>query len=126
MIENILDSIKVSLGISPQDSSFDTEIFMHINSTFASLSELGVGPDEGFEIKDGSERWVDFYDSEKRLNHLQSYAYLRVRLLFDPPQTAHAIAAFEKQIEKLEWLLTTTAEEISRPPEVVESVVPTI
>ena len=44
-------------------------------------------------------------------NSVKSYVFLKVRQLFDPPQTSYLITAVEKQIEELEWRLNTHREE---------------
>ena len=118
MSESILDSMKNALGIvvSEEPSPFDYEILMHLNTAIAGLSELGVGPEKGLEVITANAIWDDVLPKDDaRLIHAKSYVYLRVRLLFDPPQTAHAIMSMEKQIEKLEWHLTVTADEIRHP-----------
>ena len=51
MEKSILTSIKKSLGIEAEYTHFDEELIMHINSVFMILTQLGVGPEEGFEIK---------------------------------------------------------------------------
>ena len=50
-MESILTSIKKLLGIAEDDTSFDPDIIMHINSVFMVLRQLGVGPPEGFAIE---------------------------------------------------------------------------
>ena len=47
---SILSSTKKTLGISASYTVFDQDIIMHINSVFALLNQLGLGPDEGFFI----------------------------------------------------------------------------
>ena len=56
-MESILNSIKKLLGISEDYDYFDSDIIMHINSVFATLTQLGVGPEKGFSINDESEKW---------------------------------------------------------------------
>ena len=51
-MDSILTSTKKLLGITEEDISFDLDIIMHINSVFAILTQMGVGPDEGFYIED--------------------------------------------------------------------------
>lgn len=46
MNDSILTSIKKLLGIGEDDTSFDTDILLHINSTFSVLTQLGIGPKE--------------------------------------------------------------------------------
>lgn len=47
-MDSILTSIKKLLGITEEYEHFDQDIIMHINSVFSVLTQLGVGPAEGF------------------------------------------------------------------------------
>ena len=49
-MESILTSIKKLLGIAEEYEHFDPDLIMHINSVFSILTQLGVGPSEGFSI----------------------------------------------------------------------------
>lgn len=104
---SILNTIKKALGLDPSYDVFDTDIVMHINSTFATLNQLGVGPEEGFSIEDDSATWQDFLGlvETNKLLSVKSYMYLKVRLLFDPPTTSFAIEAMKKNAEEYEWRL---------------------
>lgn len=110
MDENILDSIKILLGIQPDDFNFDAEILMHINSVFMILHQLGVGPTTAFRITSNSEDWSDFLTTSVDLEAVKSYIFLKVRLLFDPPQNSFLVGAIEKQISEFEWRLQVQAE----------------
>jgi len=103
MQESILTSIKKLLGITADYQHFDTDIIMHINSVFMILMQLGLGPEDGFSISDDSATWSDFLVSATWLEAVKSYVYLRVRLLFDPPQNGTLMNAMEKQIDMFEW-----------------------
>lgn len=103
MQESILTSIKKLLGITADYKHFDTDIIMHINSAFMILMQLGLGPKDGFSISDDSATWSDFIGDKKWLEAIKSYVYLRVRLLFDPPQNGTLMNAMEKQIAEFEW-----------------------
>lgn len=48
MDDSILNTIKKQLGITEDYTVFDSDLIVHINSVFLTLSQLGVGPDEGF------------------------------------------------------------------------------
>lgn len=108
--ESILNSTKKVLGISEDDDAFDVDILMHINSIFATLNQLGIGPAEGFMIEDDGPVWDTYLAGDLNLNSVKSYMYLRLRLLFDPPQTSFHIEALSKQREELEWRLSTYRE----------------
>jgi len=123
MTDRILESVKKVLGIAPEYLAFDQDIVMHINSAFSVLHQLGVGPDEPFMIEDETATWTEFLGTERGVNSVKSYVYLRVRLLFDPPATSFALGAMEKQIEELGWRISTYMEGVRHP--YVEPVVET-
>lgn len=111
MEDSILNTIKKMIGPTSEDTYFDTDIIIHINSTFSVLNQLGVGPDDGFSIKDSTAKWSDYIgEDEKKLDAVISYVYLKVKLLFDPPLNASVIASIEKTISELEWRLNVASE----------------
>lgn len=103
-MESILTSIKQQLGISESDTHFDMEIIIHINSVFATLHDLGVGPEKTFSIVDDKAIWDDFVEDDS-YNDVKSYVYLKVKLIFDPPTSSHVLAAMERQKAEIEWRL---------------------
>lgn len=110
-MESILTSIKKLLGISEEYTHFDADIIMHINSVFMTLTQLGVGPSRGFIIEDDTAYWEDFITDEKKLQAIKTYIYLKVRLVFDSASLGSAtLAAYERQIQELEWRLNVAAE----------------
>jgi len=113
MEQSILKSTKKILGIAEDYTVFDLDIITHINSAFSTLTQLGVGPAEGFIIEDDTALWTDFIDVDVdfQWNSVKSYVFLRVRMLFDPPQTSYLISASERQIQELEWRLNVHREE---------------
>lgn len=111
MNNSILTTTKKALNLADADTAFDMDIVMHINSVFSDLNQLGVGPDLGFMIEDKTATWDTFLGSDPRLNHVKTYVYLRVRMLFDPPQTGFHTQAMQEQITKLEWMLNVQREE---------------
>lgn len=106
MEESILNSTKKMLGIVSDYEVFDLDIIIHINSAFSTLSQLGVGPEEGFMIEDDEAEWSDFVDAGITQNWVKTYLFLRVRLMFDPPSTSYVIAALERQITEQESRLS--------------------
>lgn len=110
MSESILTSTKKILGIDESYTVFDPDIVIHINSVFSVLQQLGIGPEQGYSITDKIPTWAAFLGADSRLNSVKTYMYLRVRMLFDPPTTAHLIAAMQEQVRELEWRLNVTRE----------------
>lgn len=103
-MSKILDDVKNQLGLLPDDNTFDTTITIHINTVMMTLTQLGVGPEEGFALETGNETW-DQLIGDRRLNAVKSYVYLRVKLLFDPPNTGFVMASADRQIQELEFRL---------------------
>ena len=110
MEQSILISTKKVLGIAADYTAFDLDIITHINAAFSTLTQLGVGPADGFMIEDASSEWYDYIEDDIQLNTVKSYVFLKVRQLFDPPTTSYLITAMEKQIQELEWRLNVNRE----------------
>lgn len=108
-MESILASIKKLLGPSANDTSFDQDIIMHINSVFMILNQIGIGV-EGFYIEDETAIWTDFISDLKKVQGVKTYVYLKVRLLFDPPSSSAVIESINRSISELEWRLNHVAE----------------
>lgn len=109
-MESILTSIKKLLGIAEDYEHFDTDLIMHINSVFMILKQLGIGPPEGFVIKDDSSVWEDFIEDQTKLQAVKSYMYLKVKLLFDPPLSSAVVDSVNRSINELEWRLNVEAD----------------
>lgn len=104
-MNSILLSIKKLLGITNEYTVFDQDIVMHINSVFFVLTQLGVGPKDGFSIQDETAEWEEFIPCGADLEAVKSYVYLKVRMLFDPPQSSAVSEAINRNISELEWRL---------------------
>lgn len=103
-MNSILTSIKKLLGITEEYDVFDNDLIMHINSVFFILYQLGVGrdPSTPFTISGAADEWTDFIDANQ-VDLVKSYIYLKVRLLFDPPQNSSLLQAIKDQIAEFEW-----------------------
>ena len=78
-MNSILTSIKKMLGISEEYNIFDADIVMHINSVFMTLTQLRVGPAEGFEIQDELATWDEFLETyEKMIRKFGTYDQKRI------------------------------------------------
>lgn len=107
-MDSILTSIKKLLGITEEYEHFDTDIIIHINTVFSTLTQLGVGPKKGFSITDKSSVWNDFIPkSSNTLECIKTYVYLKVKLVFDPPLNSAVIESINRQISELEWRINS-------------------
>lgn len=104
-MESILTSIKKLLGIEEEYEVFDPDIIMHINTVFAILKRMGVGPSEGFSIQGAESTWNDFMgeDPDAILESVKTYIYLKVKLIFDPPSGSAILESIKENIRELEW-----------------------
>lgn len=109
MNESILTSIKKLLGIPEEYEAFDQDLIIHINTMLTRLYQVGVGV-PNFSIVDKSATWDQFLIDESKYQQAKTYVYVRVRLLFDPPQSGAANEAFKETLRELEWLLFVDAD----------------
>lgn len=102
-MDSILNMIKKKIGIDEEDTAFDEDIISEINSSFAKLGQLGVGPAGGYKITDSSDVWNDFFEDDPRLGLVQEFIHKSVKLSFDPPASSAMIIVLTDKIKELEW-----------------------
>lgn len=110
MEESILTSIKKLIGMDKDYGHFDSDLIMHINSTFMVLNQMGVGPDTCFYITGEYETWSEFLGEATNLEAVKSYVYMKTRLIFDPPTSSAHLEALKASINEFEWRLNVAAE----------------
>lgn len=122
--DSILNSVKKLLGIDPSIDVFDPDILININAAFGTLTQLGVGPKDGFFITDASATYSDFLSDENvtQTNLVKQYLYFKVRLAFDAStMSGSLLAEMRKQMEELEWRLCVQGDVVDRNGEEVEN-----
>lgn len=115
-MDSVLTSIKKLLGIESDDTHFDPEIIMHINSALMILNQLGVNED-CVSITSDDDEWNSILGDSVNLESVKIYIYLKVRLIFDPPTSTSVLDSMERQITQLEWRLNAQVEKFV--PEVI-------
>lgn len=108
-MESILNSVKSFIGISEEETHFDTDVIITINSLFSILRQLGVGPEETFSIIDDKSVWNDFTNDDPDYSEVKTYVQLKTKLIFDPPANSNMLNAMKETISEIEWRLTVTA-----------------
>ena len=108
-MESTLTSVKKHLGIVEECEDFDAPIIEHVNSVLMILTQLGVGPSGGFIIEDESALWTDFIPNVMELQAVKSYIFMKVKLMFDPPNSAVA-ESYNRLISEFEWRLNAAVD----------------
>lgn len=109
MDESILISIKQLLGIG-EDTSFDSEIILHINSVFSILDRIAPGLPKSFRIMDSAAQWSSYLTSDAQLDLIKTYMYMKVRLVFDPPTNSSLLSSLKESISEYEWRINDISE----------------
>lgn len=109
-MDSILTSVKLQLGISPAETCFDENLIMNINSVFAILQQLGVGPSGGYAIQSVENTWSEFLANSDQIEMVKSYMYLKVKILFDPSASSVVMDAYNRMISEFEWRLLVSAD----------------
>lgn len=106
MNDCILFDIKKMLGFEPVPmEEFDTEIIIDIDSAFSVLNQIGVGPSKPFSILSDpyNKTWEDFFeDSTNAIELVKTYIFMKVKLMFDPPQSSITVDVYRQQISEFE------------------------
>lgn len=108
--DSILDTVKKTLGLAADDTSFDLDVTMFINSVFGTLKQVGVGPDTGFMIVDNTTLWSQYLTSVVLLGMVKAYIELKVKMLFDPPENRFGGPAIDKVLDEYLWRINVQAE----------------
>lgn len=103
--KKILKRVRRFCTGSDENTFFDPDLIMGINTCFLTLTQLGLGPEEGFIVEDGTEEWEDFTDDEKLLSTVDAYVCRRTKYEWDPPTNSTAATSLKESIDQLEWRL---------------------
>lgn len=103
MSDSVLLSIKQMLGISPEDTSFDVNVIMSINTALTTLMDLGLTEVEDEIVTDDDMTWDDLLGGRTDIEYVKTYVYQKVKMIFDPPTSTAAIDAMQRSINELEW-----------------------
>lgn len=112
-MDSILQTIKHLIGGDVESGAFDVDLITTINSAIFRLHTLGVcnSVTVSDETQIWSDLWPDDEEKEKYFSSVQTYIYIKTRLVFDiTSMTSYVIQALERQVSELEWTLNVMAE----------------
>ena len=106
-IFSILRTVRKLVGLYEDDTSFDTDLLIYINTAFQALNEIGIGPEEVFSVEDESTLWTDFTkDTIIPVDPVKTYVCNKVKLAFDPPANTNITQSIQRVIDEAEWRLS--------------------
>ena len=105
MNDTILGSVKKMCNVAEDDSSFDQDLIIYINSALMTIMQEWHGMDHAFRVEDGTETWDDLLGYDTDFEGVQELVGLKVRLVFDPPTSGGAMEALKSVIDESEWRL---------------------
>lgn len=118
--DSILQSVKKLLGYPVDGTEFDTDILLNINSAIGTLTQLGVGPRNGYIVRGPDQTYGDFLgDHAERSPQVQMFLYMKTRLGFDSATMSSAMMTmFQESIKELEFRLQITGDNVAGEEEV--------
>lgn len=108
--ESIFKSIKALLGPDADYDVFDPDILIFINSALSTLTQIGIGPEEGFRITGEDETWDDLFGDRIDIESVKQYIFMKVKMAFDPPANSFVMSAYQEACKELEWRLNVVVD----------------
>lgn len=108
-MDSILNFVKSMIGVDEDYTHYDSDLIAYINLTIFNLSQIGIGSGN-IVVRNKEDKWELILGERKDLEAVKTYVYLKVRLLFDPPQHAYLIEAIQREIDQIEWRLNVKIE----------------
>lgn len=106
-VTSILKGVRGALGLGEDDTSFDQELFMHINAALGTLVQNGVI--KTLVVSSEVAVWDDLKDPETTeydymFEQVKLFVFVKTKILFDPPPPSTAKYMDEYATELL-WRL---------------------
>lgn len=111
--DSILVSIRKKIGGYVEDDSFDEDLITNINTSLSILTQLGVGPEDGFFITGENETWTELlgpHAKPAKLHMVKDFVFLQTKMIFDPPQVGGVLNAYQAQLDMLTWRLNVAVD----------------
>lgn len=107
MDDSILATIrKMLVGMVSDDTGFDGELLLHINTAIMTLRQAGVGPQNGFLVESAADTWDDYLgDDIGMLQMVKDYIFLSVKIVFDPPTNSSVLQTYKDLMQEYIWRL---------------------
>lgn len=103
-MSTILNDVKKFIGgLSEDNTAFDADILMYVNSEFSTLTRVGCGPESGFTA-DETTTWEDYSTDPKLINMVKNYITTKVKIQFDnSTMSSYVLTAHKENAQELLW-----------------------
>lgn len=102
MEESILTSIKKLIGLTEEDTSFDLDVIIAINTAIETLKQIGVQGVDGFSIVSSEERWEDYLPNQNEaFSMIKNFIAIKVKQMVDPAQSSILKETLDSQLHEL-------------------------
>lgn len=106
LTDSILVHIRDSVGLTEENTEFDTELLNHINMSIGKLNQNGIG--NSIRVNDETTTWGDLLSMDIRgseyIGMIPTFISLNVKLLFDPPPPS-SVEFHTRSVDELLWRL---------------------
>ena len=89
--------------MNPEDTSFDANVIISINTALTILMDLGLTEVEDQIVTSDKMTWDELLGGRTDIEYVKTYVYQKVKMIFDPPTSTAAIDAMQRSISELEW-----------------------
>ena len=106
---SILNDVKKQIGIAIQNTDFDQDLIIHINTVLFILWQMGIVIDD-FQIADNTTTWPQILLNPEQivLSALKTWVALKTKMIFDPPTSSVLAQAINANIDELTWRIYIT------------------
>lgn len=95
----VLSDIKKLVGIYEEDTNWDLDILVSINTAMATVNQIGLP----FTLVDSNTTWNNLTTDVPLQSLLKSYLWMKVKQIFDPSQSNNAKDAMTNLLNELEF-----------------------
>lgn len=112
--DSILSSTKKLLGIPLDSFEFDPDICMFINSAIGTLTQLGIGPSNGYIVMNEDQTFFDFLGKNAELfPQVQTFLFYKTKIGWDnSTMSSSVLATMKEEIKEIEFRLQVTADHV--------------
>lgn len=109
--ESILDTVKTFVGVDKDETVFDKELILEINSIFLELFQNGIDELKAFCVSDEKEKWSDINITPLIvLLDVKIYICIKVNILFDKSMSSSLVDNYNKIANEALWRINAEKE----------------